>query len=73
VTRGTVTETQGEQGLQMAPLGEVSLVTEQDFRRVDTVTNESEIYLLTLLQQLMKTHHLLAMSQITISWRRGPA
>jgi len=42
VTRGTVTETQGEQGLQMAPLGEVSLVTEQDFRRVDTVTNDVE-------------------------------
>jgi len=26
----------------MAPLGEVSLVTEQDFRRVDTVTNDVE-------------------------------
>jgi len=50
----------------MAPLGEVSLVTEQDFRRVDTLLMMlSEIYLLTLLQQLMKTHHLLAMSQIT--------
>jgi hypothetical protein len=43
VTRGTVTETQVKQGLQMAPLSEVSPVTEQDFRRVNTVTNDADV------------------------------
>jgi len=47
VTRGTVTETQGA-GFTNGTVGEVSLVTEQDFRRVDTVTNDVERdYLLT--------------------------